>query len=133
MSVVDASVLVDALVGLGPSGDLARAELRATAVLEVPAIFPAEAVSALRGLVRRGELSPIRASAALDQVRATRTIQYPFEPFAARVWELRDNLSVYDAWYVALAEQLGTDLVTADEGLASAPGPRCVVRRVSVP
>lgn len=127
---VDACVLVDALVSAGSPGELARAELRDRMALEVPAIFAAEAASALRGLVLRGQLSPGRASAALGQVLALRTVQFPFEPFAERVWELRANLTVYDAWYVALAEWLGTDLVTADERLATASGPRCVMRRV---
>ncbi|MHB8294858.1 MAG: type II toxin-antitoxin system VapC family toxin [Acidimicrobiales bacterium] len=127
-SVVDASVLVDALVVLGESGARARDELVDRDVIQVPAIFRAEATSALRGLVLRGKLSPIRAETALEQVRATRTIGYPFEPFMARAWELRGNLTVYDAWYVALAEWLEAELVTADDKLVNAPGPRCVVR-----
>ena len=128
MTVIDASVFVDALVSIGPAGDKARLELWGRAVLEVPAIFGAEVTSALRMLVRRDELSPVRAATAREQVRLTRTIQYPFEPFSDRVWELRANLTVYDAWYVAVAEWLQTDLVTADERLARATGPRCVVR-----
>jgi predicted nucleic acid-binding protein len=130
MTVIDASVLVDALVGLGPPGDMARDELRHQAVLEVPAIFGAEATSALRALVLGGRLSPLRAATAVQQVRTTRTILYPFEPFSPRVWELRDNVTVYDAWYVALAEWLGTELVTADPRLAGAIGPRCPIRQV---
>lgn len=126
---MDASVLVDALVGVGTPGEFARAELRDCSVLQVPAIFAAEATSALRGLVLHGELSPIRAATALEQVRTTRTLSYPFEPFTYRVWELRANLTVYDAWYVALAEWLGTDLVTADRHLTRAAGLRCTVRR----
>jgi predicted nucleic acid-binding protein len=59
------------------------------------------------------------------------TIQYPFEPFIDRAWELRDNLTVYDAWCVALAERLGTDFVTADERIVGAPGPRCAFRHVA--
>lgn len=129
MSVVDASVFVDALVGAGPAGSSARKELSDVAVLEVPAIFGAEACSALRALVSRGELAAIRAATALELIRTVRAVRYPFEPFARRAWELRDNLTVYDAWYVALAEWLDTDLVTADEALVSAPGPRCSVRR----
>jgi len=70
--------------------------------------------------------------AALEQIRMTRTIQYPFEPFSHRVWELRTNLTVYDAWYVAVAEWLETDLVTADKRLANAAGPRCPIRRPGV-
>ena len=130
MSVIDASVLVDALATVGEAGDAARAALRDTDVLQVPAIFGAEAVSALRMLLLRGELSVGRAAAAVEQIRALRTIQYPFEPFSRRAWQLRANLTVYDAWYVALAEALGTDVVTADERLANAPGPHCPVRRV---
>ena len=130
MAVVDASVLVDALVSAGRPGELARAELRGRTVLQVPAIFAAEATSALRGLVRGGALSTLRAATALEQIRTVRTIQYPFEPFAHRVWELHDNLTVYDAWYVALAERLGVEFVTADELLAGASSPRCAIRHL---
>ena len=130
MTVTDASVLVDALVGFGRPGGLARDELRHRAVLEVPAIFGAEVTSALHALVAQGALSSIRATAALEQVRSIRTVQYPFEPFSKRVWELRDNVTVYGAWYVALAEWLGTDLVTADARLAATVGPRCLVRHI---
>lgn len=128
MAVVDASVLVDALVSAGRPGELARAELRGRTVLKVPAIFAAEATSALRGLVRGGSLSTLCAAMAVEQIRTVRTIQYPFEPFAYRVWELRHNLTVHDAWHVALAEWLGVEFVTADERLAGASGLRCSVR-----
>lgn len=130
MPVIDASVLVDALVTVGLPGQAARAELSRLTVLEVPGIFAAEAASVLRALVRRGELSAVRAARALDQIRALRTMQYPFEPFSARAWELRENVTIYDAWYVALAEWLGTELVTADERLTRAAGPRCQIRYV---
>ena len=50
---------------------------------------------------------------------------FPYAPFASRVWELRDNVTSYDAWYVALAESLGSSLVTLDQKLAQATGPRC--------
>jgi predicted nucleic acid-binding protein len=128
MPVLDASVVVDALVVPGLPGDLGRAEMRKLRVLQVPAIFTAEVTSALRRLVLAGALSPIRASTALTQVLTVRTMNYPFEPFARRVWDLRDALTVYDAWYVALAELLGTELVTADKRLADARGPKCPIR-----
>ena len=132
MSVTDASVFVDALVGVGVHGELARAYLRGVAVLEVPAIFGAEATSAVRMLVLSGELNSIRAAAAIEQVRTVRTLQFPFEPFSRRVWELRSKLTVYDGWHVALAEWLGTELVTADQRLANAAGPRCPIRHLAV-
>ena len=50
---------------------------------------------------------------------------YPFEPFAERVWELRNTLTSYDAWYVAVAEALDLPLATLDARLARAPGPKC--------
>jgi predicted nucleic acid-binding protein len=128
VTVVDASVFVDALVAVDSRGKLARGALRSMTVLQVPAIFGAEVTSALSMLVRRGQVSPATAAAAREQLRVTRTLEYAFQPFSNRVWELRANLTVYDAWYVALAEWLGTDLVTADERLAKAKGPRCIVR-----
>jgi len=130
LTVVDASVFVNALVSVGPPGRLARDELRHVAVLEVPAIFAAEVTSALRAVVLRGQLSHERAVMARQRLRQARIIAYPFEPFADRIWELHANLTVYDAWYVAIAEWLGTDLLTADERLANAGGLRCVVRRL---
>jgi predicted nucleic acid-binding protein len=89
-------------------------------------MFGAEVVSALRALVGRGELSPERAAAARERAREVRTFQYPFEPFSRRVSKLRHSLSAY----VALAEWLNSDLVTADERLARAVGPRCPIRLV---
>lgn len=131
MTVIDASVLVDALVVAGPEGDDARDVLRAVTQLHVPSIFSAEATSAVRALHARGDVSPEIARGALAKIKTVRASQYPFEPFLDRVWELRDNLSVYDGWYVALAESLDTGLVTADRRLADAPGPRCPVSTVA--
>ena len=128
MPVLDASVVVDALVVAGPAGDLGRTEMRKLGELQVPAIFTAEVTSALRRLVQTGALSPIRAATALTQILAVKTMSYPFEPFARRAWELRESVTVYDAWYVALAERLETELVTADKRLAQASGPRCPIR-----
>lgn len=131
MSVVDASVMVDALVGAGPHGDAARRELRGLSALPVPALFSAEVVSALRALVARRALNPIRARAAMRQLSEIRLVAYPFEPLTNRVWELRHGFTVYAAWYVALAERLGDELVTADAHLAGASGARCAIRLVA--
>lgn len=127
MRVVDASLAVDALVVAGPHGDAARATLREERVLRVPAVFRAEAASALRAMVARDELAESRARGALADLRSVRAEEYPFSPFAERAWELRANVTIYDAWYVALAEQFGVALVTADHRLAAAPGLRCPV------
>lgn len=131
MTVFDASVLVDALVVVGAAGDDAREVLRDRSLLHVPSIFAAEATSAIRSMRVRGDLSPGQARGAISKIKVVQTMQYPFEPFLDRAWELRDNLTVYDAWYVALAESLDTSLVTADLRLAQASGPRCPVMEVA--
>ncbi len=127
---LDASVLVDALVGAGPEGQAARVVLQDVALLPAPAILGAEALSAVRALRRREAIGAARAEAAREAIRTLRIRSYPFEPFIDRVWELRANLTVYDAWYIALAERLGIPFVSADRRLLAAPGPRCSMRHV---
>ncbi|MGH3935857.1 MAG: type II toxin-antitoxin system VapC family toxin [Pseudonocardiaceae bacterium] len=131
MTVFDASVLVDALVVAGPAGNDAREVLRDHSLLHVPSIFAAEVTSAIRSMQARGEVSPGRARGAVAKIKVVRSVQYPFEPFVDRVWELRENLTVYEGWYVALAESLDTSLVTADHRLTRASGPRCPVLDVA--
>jgi predicted nucleic acid-binding protein len=127
MTVVDASVVVDALLEIDRS-PAARAELRRHDVLSAPQMVLAEVASALRSRVLRGD-----SEANVAAVDLARAAEMPFdvhgiEPLLPRVWELRHVLSVYDAWYVALAEALEVDLVTTDERLQRAPGLRCTVR-----
>jgi len=69
-----------------------------------------------------------RALVALERLKSTKLETYPFIPFVDRVWVLRDRVSVYDAWYVALAESLETDLVTTDRRLTHVRGLHCKVR-----
>ena len=127
MSVLDASVVVDALIVAGPSGDAAKEVLDAQPIVEAPAILKAEAVSAMRRFESREELATDHALAALDRLSRLGVRSYPVDPFLPRIWELRATVSAYDAWYVALAEELGTDLLTMDGRLASAPGPWCPI------
>lgn len=128
MTVLDASVIVDALAVSGEAGDAARRALRDVEILQAPEVVTAEAVSALRALTLRGELDDRPARAAIEAIRSMRRVLYPIDPFLERIWELRERVTVYDAWYVALAEHLGTELVTADERLARVQGLRCSVR-----
>ena len=86
-----------------------------------------EVASALRSLVRRGHVPEPFARRGLRLLAALPIVRLPHEPLLARCWELRDNLSVYDAAYVALAETTGTALLTSDRRLARAPGVRCEV------
>jgi predicted nucleic acid-binding protein len=130
VSVVDASVVVNGLTRDDAHGAVVRRELRRSRVLQVPSHFPAEVTSGIRKLVLRRRLDVAHASAARRRLHELRVIRYPFEPFEPRIWELRHDLSVYDAWYVALAEVLETELVTADARLARTPHLRCEVRLV---
>ena len=105
--VVDASVVVDALVVRGPDGDAARRAMEGADGLAAPSILTAEVTSALRSLERRQDISATRAAAALDVMRRLPYRAFPIDPVLDRVWALRSTLTVYDAWYVALAERLG--------------------------
>lgn len=126
MTVVDGSVLVAALVDSGGEGRWAEAVL-ADDELAGPELTLVETANVLRRLERAGRISRFEAvSAHRDMLRLDVEL-FPFRPFAERVWALRDNLTSYDAWYVAVAESLGCRLATLDRKLASAVGPACEI------
>lgn len=95
--------------------------------LHVPHLFEVEVLHALRRHNLGGALPVARARLALNRLRETRLIRYPHASFLGRIWELRENLTGYDAAYVALAEALYAPLVTMDARLAQAPGNRATV------
>jgi predicted nucleic acid-binding protein len=120
--VIDASVAVR---GLLFDGD-ASALLRRTD-LHVPHLSDSEVVSALRRLDRQHKSAPGEAAAALRAWGSLGVRRHPALGLLSRIWELRDNLTAYDATYVALSEVLGCVLATVDGDLAGAPG---LARRV---
>lgn len=126
MLVVDASVLVPALTDDGPDGVLARERMTGQA-LAAPELVDLETTSVVRGLLRAGRLASDRAELALTDLLDLPLRRTAHRPLLARCWELRDNLTVYDASYVALAERLDAVLLTAVRRLAGAPGLRCTV------
>lgn len=126
MIVVDASVLVLALVDDGPDGDRVRVRLR-DEDLAAPHLVDVEVVSVWRKLAGRGQLGARRAAQAMGDLASLRLERVPHASLLPRCWELREDVTPYDAVYVALAEHLGTRLVTGDARLAAAPGPRCEV------
>ena len=130
MIVVDASVLAPALADDGVDGDLVRQRLRGERLV-APELVDLEVVSTLRRAVRAGRLDKRRSGQALDDLTALPLRRVPHLPLLARVWELRDNLTAYDASYVALAEMLDCPLLTADGGIGKASGVRCVVEVLS--
>lgn len=125
-AVVDASLLVGALTGSGQEGAWCEAALERHP-LAAPELALAEATNILRRMEMSGSVSRLEAASAHRDLLRYKIARYPFVPFAARVWELRSNLTAYDAWYVALAEELDWPLFTLDHRLSRASGPRCEV------
>jgi predicted nucleic acid-binding protein len=122
--VVDASVVVAALVDTEAHGKWAEG-LLVSDRLAAPHLLLVETANVLRRAVAAGEVSDDIATLADADLLDLSIDLFDYEPFAARVWELRGNLNAYDAWYVAVAEALEAPLATLDRRVAGAPGIRC--------
>jgi predicted nucleic acid-binding protein len=120
----DRGVLAVALADDGPDGDKARARLRGEN-LAAPELIDLEVASVLCGRSRAGALDDRRATLALADPHDLPLRRASHQPLLSRCWELRDNLTTYDAAHVALAEALHVTLLTGDRRLARAPGLRC--------
>jgi predicted nucleic acid-binding protein len=129
--VPDASIVAAATGNDGPAGARCRALLRTAGEAALPDCADIEIVAVLRKLWLAGHIGDSRFRAALEALAALPFPRFPTRPFFGRVFELRANVSPYDAVYVALAEALGAELITADRRLAAAPGIRCPVRMLS--
>ena len=122
--VIDASMVVAGLIDSGTDGRWAEALLAGDS-LAAPHMMTAEAANILRRSAAAGAISAEQASLAHADLLDLRVEFFPYTPFAPRIWELRENVTCYDAWYVAIAEAVGAPLATLDARLANAPGPRC--------
>ncbi|MEJ7894449.1 MAG: type II toxin-antitoxin system VapC family toxin [Solirubrobacteraceae bacterium] len=122
MIVVDASAAVLALLN---DGEARRA--LATEAVVVPHLADSEITHALRRQVLSGTVGADDAQKALARWARLGLRRFGVVGLLERMWELRDNLTAYDATYVALAEALGYGLLTADARLANAPGPKCTI------
>jgi predicted nucleic acid-binding protein len=128
MIVLDASVLANVIADDGPEGQRARAELRRAGALVAPDLVDVETVAVLRKRWRAGTISEGRFAVAVRDLEDIDLERYPVLRLMRRAFELRANVTPYDAAYVALAEILGCELWTADQRLAKAPGPACPIR-----
>jgi predicted nucleic acid-binding protein len=126
--VVDACVVSDALVDDGPVGTSARTALTTDPHWAAPTHLLVEVVSVIRGRTLAGKLGPARAREAIDALPTLVIDQVETVDLVERMWQLRDNLTAYDAAYVAAAELLQCPLLTGDIRLAKAPGIRCEIR-----
>ena len=125
-TVADSSVLVAALVDSGSDTIWVDAAF-ADEDLACPELALAEAGNILRRMELAERISHTEATAAYAELFDLDIVLYPFTPFAERIWELRNNLTIYDAWFVALAEALDCPLVTLDRRLSRAVGPACEI------
>lgn len=122
MIVVDASALAAALLTEAGADAVTHRLFADDADLHAPHLIDLEIASILRKLTSRGLIGPNRAELALEDFQRLELTRYPHALLLPRVWALRDNLTPYDAAYIALAELLDTPLVTRDRRLAEAPG-----------
>ena len=123
MVVVDAAVIVDSLLDLSADAALVRERLRQESVpWAAPELLDAEVAHVIRRHVLRGELSSAGGLAALTDLSAMEIDRHSHRPLLARAFALRDNATIYDALYLALAEALEVPLLTRDRSLPSVPG-----------
>ena len=127
MIVLDASVLANVVGDDGPIGDSARARLEAAGEASIPDLADVETVAVLRKRWLGGGLTAHRFRSAVDDLVALPLDRFPTGPLMIRAYELRANVTAYDASYVVLAEGLACTLVTADARLARAPAITCPV------
>ena len=130
MIVVDASVLTDALVDDAAPGQAARGALGTDDRWAAPDHLVVETFSAVRGRVLGGKVTAVRGAQAVDALAVLRVDLVQAAGLVSAMWAMGENVSAYDAAYVALARSLGCPLVTADRPLARASAGRCAVRLV---
>ena len=127
MIVVDASVVTNIVGDDGPTGEAARARLAAAGAASAPDLVDVEVVSVLRKRWLAGTLTAHRFKSAVVDLIDLPLTRYPAAPLMMRAYELRSNVTPYDATYVALAEGLNCPLLTGDVRLTRAAGLRCEV------
>jgi predicted nucleic acid-binding protein len=131
MIVLDASALLEWLLGTRRGRSIGERIADPTLGLHAPHLADVEVAQALRRYVREAELEAESAASALEDLRSLDLARHSHEPLLDRIWALRENLTAYDATYVALAEALDATLLTCDRRLARAPGMAGLVELVS--
>jgi len=126
--VLDASAAVDFLLAREPmAAAIARRLAEAAPELAAPHLMDVEVAQVFRRFTLHGTLTAARARTALERLRELPLIRFEHGPLLARAWRLRENATIYDGVYIALAEGLGGVLLTSDRRLTEVPGLRCAV------
>lgn len=126
MAVIDASVLAVFYTADDSRHVLVAERLKAGETLFAPAHLDAEILSALRAMARRKQILDQSVPGALTHLAGFPIRRMPLAPLLGRMWELRHNITAYDAAYIALAERLDAMLISCDVRLAAASGPTCI-------
>jgi len=126
--VVDASILANVVGDDSVDGRRARSEMRSAVEVAAPDLVDVETMAVLRKRWLAGTITDRRFATAVGDLEAIDLDRYPTLRLMRRAYELRANVTAYDATYVALAEGLGCELLTGDRRLANAPGSRCPIR-----
>ena len=119
---VDASTVIEVLLNTPVGIHAANRLFDPDETLHAPHLLDVEVAQVLRRYTRTGEIDSARGFQALEDLGDFPLTRYPHDLFLSRNWELRDNVTAYDAVYIALAEALGAPLLTRDAALVSAPG-----------
>lgn len=127
--VVDASVIAPIVADNGPDGKRLRARVRGE-MLHAPDLLRVEVLSVLRRQLRLKTITSRQARIAVDDLIDLPIEVYPTEPLLPRAWDLRNNVTAYDACYVSLAESLSCPLLTSEKRLARATTIRCPVETI---
>ena len=130
MIVLDASAVLEVLLRTPAAAPLEERLFDPTQTLHVPHLIDVEVAQVLRRYAASGEADPERCRMALADLMGLPLTRYPHDFLLPRVWELRNNLTAYDAVYVALAEALDAPLLTRDQRLSNAPGHRARIELV---
>ena len=127
MIVVDASALIEVLLNTPSGYRITQRLFDEQETLHVPCLLDIEVAQVLRRYALAGELNATRGLQAIEDLSDFPLIRYPHDLFLSRIWELRHNVTAYDAAYIALAEALDAPLLTCDARLASAAGHNAIV------
>jgi predicted nucleic acid-binding protein len=120
--VVDASAIIEVLLNTLAGENLTDRLLDPSEPVAAPHLLDVEVLQVLRRYSLTGDIDDERGREAVEDLNDLPITRYPHDPLLSRIWELRNNVTAYDAAYIALAEALGATLLTRDEKLAATPG-----------